>query len=216
MRLLVLVLPALVLPGKEHVVPEVAVMLGPLPRTIRTFRRKYPSLDFRLTEMASSAILEAVRNGAADLGLLRGADQDPAVRTQIRWKEPMVAILPNDFSAPESPLAATRLRNQPFVFFPRHLGPSFYDETIAWSRRAGFVPQVAQEARQWSSIMSLVAAGMGVSIGPESIAGLMPKAVRCVPLQGFTTTVRLVSRTGEPAPAVRNFVRIAGEALRYN
>jgi DNA-binding transcriptional LysR family regulator len=193
-----------------------SLMLGPLPRMIRTFRARYPRVEFRLNEMASSVILESVRAGAADLGLIRGTDKDAEIQTHLRWKEAMVAILPPAHpAAAESTMPAGRLRHEPFVFFPRHLGPSFYDEVIGYCRRAGYVPQVAQEARQWSSILSLVSAGMGVSIGPAPVAALMPKAVRCIPLQGFETTARLVGRAAGSNPAAAKFVAIARRE-RYN
>lgn len=184
-----------------------SLMLGPLPHIIRKFRKNYPRVDFRLSEMASSAILQAVHAGAADLGLIRGMDEDAGIETHLRWKEAMAAILPDRY--PLAPaISIGQLRDEPFVFFPRHLGPSFYDEVIAWCRKTGFTPMVAQEARQWSTIVSLVSAGMGVSIGPLSVATLCPKSVRCLPLKGFQTTVRLVSRANESNAALRNFVEI--------
>ena len=53
---------------------------------------------------------------------------------------------------------------------------------------------------------------MGVSIGPQSIGVLLPKAVRYVPLKGFETTVRMVGRRGSSNPAVSNFLGIARHA----
>jgi DNA-binding transcriptional LysR family regulator len=193
-----------------------SLMLGPLPRMIRTFRAKYPRVEFRLSEMASSVILESVRSGVSDLGLIRGTDRDAEIQTHLRWKEAMVAILPpSHAAAAEASIPAGRLRGEQFVFFPRHLGPSFYDEVIGHCRRSGYTPQVAQEARQWSSILSLVSAGMGVSIGPAPVAALMQKAVRCVPLQGFETTARLVGRAAASNPSAERFVAIARHE-RYN
>lgn len=188
-----------------------SLMLTALPQVIRAFRKKYPRVEFRLSEMASSSILQAVEAGTADLGLIRGMDKEPGIATHLRWGEAMVAIVPNGYPGEQISIAA--LRGEPFVFFPRHLGPSFYDEVIGCCRRAGFTPEVAQEARQWSSIVSLVSAGMGVSIGPRSVARLMPRAARFVPIKGFRTAVRLVSRAGASSPAVRNFVEIAKDVL---
>ena len=50
-------------------------MLGELPRLIRAFRKKYPQVDFRLQEMATSAILQSVAAGATDLGCADYIDQ---------------------------------------------------------------------------------------------------------------------------------------------
>jgi DNA-binding transcriptional LysR family regulator len=186
-----------------------SLMLGALPHTIRQFRRKYPRVEFRLSEMASSAILDAVQVGTADVGLLRGLDKHADIETHVRWQEPMVAILPRVGVSADARAAWKQLRSQPFVFFPRQLGPAFYDEVMRYCKRMGLVPVVSQEARQWSSVLSLVSAGMGVSIGPESVAALLPKSVSCVPLEGFRTAVRLVGRRAASNPAVANFLAIA-------
>lgn len=183
--------------GPLSVATAPSLMLGELPSRIRAFRKRYPNVQFRLDEMASSAILRAVESGVVDLGLIRGADRHPGIDTLARWTEPMVAILPN---------GDADLRHQPFVFFPRELGASFYDEVMRKCRKLlGFTPAVTQEARQWSSIVSLVSAGMGVSIGPASVSQLLPKAARYVPLDSFVTTVRLIGRSGQSSPAARNF-----------
>lgn len=187
-----------------------SLMLGALPKTIRRYRKMYRSVDFRPLEMATRAILQAIQTGAADLGLIRGVDACPEIETHLRWEEAMVAIVPND-----SPLAAkdvvsvSQLRSEPFVFFPRHLGPFFFDAVMEHCQRAGFRPAVSQEARQWSSILSFVSAGMGVSIGPQSVAVLLPKAVTSVPIRGFRTAVRLVGRRSALNPAAANFLKIA-------
>lgn len=188
--------------GEVTLATAPSLMLGALPRVIRTFRKRWPNVDFRLSEMASSAILQAVQTGTADLGLIRGLDKHPEIATHLRWKEPMVAILPQDLDIKD-------LRTSPFVFFPRHLGPSFYDEVIGYCRKSGFVPLVTQEARQWSSIISLVSAGMGVSIGPQSAASLIPQGVKCLPLKGFQSQVRLVGRKGSTNPVVANLLATA-------
>ena len=74
-------------------------------------------------------------------------------------------------------------------------------------------PAIAQEARQWSSIISLVSAGMGVSLAPQSIQSLLPKAVRFVPIPRANTTVRIIGRkTGAANPAIENFLQICRTA----
>ncbi len=192
--------------GQLTVATAPSLMLGGLPRVIRAFRKKYPRVAFRLSETASSAIVDAVRGGTADLGLIRGTEKDAEIARHLHWKEGMVKIVPKGFSE-------ARMWAEPFVFFPRHLGPSFYDEVMAWCGR----PVVAQEARQWSSIVSLVSAGMGVSVGPECVARLMPDEAQFLPIRGFRTNVSLVGRAGDSNPAVAHFVaaaRVEFEARR--
>ncbi len=187
-----------------------SLMLGFLPRVIRAFQRKYPRVAFRLNETASSEILKALSTGSADLGLLRGADRDTRIQTLLAWKEPMVAILPPDHAlARATDVKLAGLKAEPFVLFPRHIGPAFHDDILRHCRRAGFTPTIAQEARQWSSIIALVSAGMGVSVGPEVVRDLLPRSARFPALQGFTTTVRFAAPAGAGSnPALSNFMEL--------
>ncbi len=196
--------------GQLTVATAPSLMLGFLPQVIRNFRRRYPRVDFRLKETASSEIVKALRSGTANLGLLRGEDRDPDVRTLLQWNEPMVAILPRNhpFQA-ASRIALGALKGEPFVMFPRAVGPSLHDEVLKQCKKAGFTPAIAQEARQWSSIISLVSAGMGVSVGPASLAAMLPKAARYPAINGFRTTVRLAAGVDAANdPVLTNFMQL--------
>jgi DNA-binding transcriptional LysR family regulator len=201
--------------GELTVATAPSLMLGALPGVIRGYRKRYPGVRFRLLEMASSAILDAVRAGTADLGFVRGLDKDPEMETLLQWAEPMVAVVGRDHRLAKAGGAELRdLRAEPFVFFARQLGPYFYDEVMGYCRKAGFVPEVREEARQWSSVVSLVAAGLGVSVAPAPVAGLMPRAVRYLPLAGVRTSARVVGARGAGSGAARGHfleaARVAG------
>ena len=71
-----------------------------------------------------------------------------------------------------------------------------------------------QEATQWSSVIGLVSAGIGVSIGPASVATLLGGAVEIRPLPHCSTQVHLLGASAHEHPAVRQFVTLAKEAYR--
>ena len=60
------------------------------------------------------------------------------------------------------------LADEPFVFYSRPSGPAVHDTIVGYCRAAGFTPRIEQEAADVQTIVSLVAAGLGVSllIGP--------------------------------------------------
>src|SRR3546814_7226084 len=58
---------------------------------------------------------------------------------------------------------------EPFVLFSRAVGAGLHDEIVAACRVAGFSPRVVQEASQVTSIVNLVASGLGVSLLPASM-----------------------------------------------
>jgi DNA-binding transcriptional LysR family regulator len=158
-----------------------SLMLDALPRAILAFRNQMPAVDLRLREMATSRIFDAIESGAADVGLVRGPNVPDSLQTLASWKEPLVAILPQKHRLARTRRFALKLlAKEPFVFFPRDLGPGFYEELLNYCREAGFEPRITQEATQWSSVISLVSAGIGVSIGPASVV----KSAQSQPSQG--------------------------------
>ena len=192
-----------------------SLMLDTLPRVIRRFRDRFPGVDLRLREMATSRIFDALESGGADLGLVRGPRVPESLPTLASWKEPLVAILPPDHTLTRARhFELKRLAAEPFVFFPRELGPGFYDELLGHCRNAGFEPRVVQEATQWSSVISLVSAGIGVSVGPASVAKLLEGAVEVRSLPRRSTHVHLLGASAREHPSVRHFVTLAREAYR--
>ncbi len=145
-----------------------------LPALLGAFRQRSPGVEIDLLESTGDEQLRLLEDGALDAGILIPAERSPALRWLPLYEEPLVAVLPR-----RSPLARRRgalplkaLRGEPFVLFPRPLAPSLYDEVLATTRRAGFSPRVAQEARQMQTIIGLVAGGLGVSIVPACMQRL--------------------------------------------
>src|SRR4029078_9881039 len=90
------------------------------------------------------------------------------LRAERVYAEPLVAAL-----AETQPLAARQrlsLRSpagEPFLLFPRPVGPAMWDDIIASCRAAGFSPRVVQEVAGWHTLAGLVGAGVGVSFLPR-------------------------------------------------
>jgi DNA-binding transcriptional LysR family regulator len=71
----------------------------------------------------------------------------------------------------------SQLAGEPFILFPRALGPNFFDQIVGVCRSAGFGPKIAQEAIQMGTIVSLVAIGLGVALVPASLKNLRRSGV---------------------------------------
>jgi DNA-binding transcriptional LysR family regulator len=191
-----------------------SVMLTALPSAIRRYRERYPEVAFTLHELSTSAIEEAVRGGRIDLGFLREAQPGPPLVCEQLCSEPLVAVLPA-----AHPLARRRtlhlgaLSAEPFVFFPRRLGPAFHDRLAACCTAAGFTPRIAQEATQWQTIVALVEAGMGVSLAPAGVRKFGWRGVATVPVPGAKTAIFMCRRDEEPSPAVFCFLSLVKPAF---
>jgi DNA-binding transcriptional LysR family regulator len=63
-------------------------------------------------------------------------------------------------------------------------------------------------------VIGLVSAGLGVSIGPASIARLLAGAVEIRPLPKITTHVQLVRSADRDHPAIASFAQLVRDAYR--
>lgn len=161
--------------------------------TIREYRRRWPEVRLSLTEMNTNLLMERLIRGEIDAAFIRPGLEDPRdVRLKRLADEPMLLALPAGHALAklaQVPLSA--LATEPFILFPRVVGLSLYDDIAAACRNAGFELVVAQEAPQIPSVVNLVAANLGVSIVPASIAQIKLDGVAYRPIEGPPLVARL-------------------------
>nr|WP_315847215.1 LysR substrate-binding domain-containing protein [uncultured Achromobacter sp.] len=145
---------------------------APLLRALRDFRNTHPAVAFTLQEATTHEQVQALEAGRADIGFLRTpGSTTPTLRFETLLREPIHVALPAEHPLADDPVVAlAALKDEPFVASPRRLGQGFHDQLIQLCQTAGFVPRVAQEARQLQTVVALVAAGFGVALLPASLA----------------------------------------------
>ncbi|WP_267551415.1 LysR family transcriptional regulator [Rhizobium rhizogenes] len=180
--------------------------------TIREFRDHWPGVLLSLTEMNTNALMERLVRGEIDAAFIRpGLEDTRDVRLKRFADEPMMIALParHPLAARDRvPIAA--LAGEPFILFPRMVGLSLYDDIVAACREAGFELVVTQEAPQIPSIVNLVAANLGVSIVPASIAQIKLDGVAYRPIDGPPLVARLglASLKAQRSPIVANLMSL--------
>src|SRR5580704_11681443 len=124
-----------------------SVMFTELPAAIGSYRRRYPKVELRLRELATSAQIAALLNGTLDLAFLRDGDPTEGIRITTLLKEKYVAVLPEGHPLTRRrSLSVKALEGEPFIMFARRMGPLAYDRTIACCERGGFHPNIVQDA----------------------------------------------------------------------
>jgi DNA-binding transcriptional LysR family regulator len=192
-----------------------SVMFTNLPAAIESYRRRFPKVELRLREFDTSAQISRLLNGTLDLAFLRDGDPTDGIDMATVLKERYVAVLPAAHAlARKSALRMADLRDQPFIFYARRMGPLAFDRTMACCERAGFRPNIVQDAPQWPTLVRLVAAGLGVSLAPACVANVtLQGAVYRDVHAGGRTTIDLALKTGTDNVLAANFATIARENL---
>jgi DNA-binding transcriptional LysR family regulator len=185
-----------------------------IPHLVREHRRRFPDVEVLLREMSTPAQVHALRDGEIDVGFLRlPADIDELVAHVVR-EERMALMLPVSHPLAELrevPLQA--LARERLIVFPAAPRPSWADTVIAACREAGFEPDVAQEAMESATVVSFVAAGIGVAPVPEGLLLLARPGVVCrlVAPPAPVTRLAVVHRAGELLPAVAALLDVIRE-----
>jgi LysR family transcriptional regulator, hydrogen peroxide-inducible genes activator len=163
------------------VIPTVAPYF--LPRRLAVFSKKYPNVRVSVVEEITALLLEALRSGGVDVAML--ALPLPARSHEFLsfpvLTEKLFAVLPKRHALARRPqVSLDDLRDEPFLLLRD--GHCFRDTALDVCKQARMHPKVVFESGQFSSILSMVAAGMGISIVPKMAVDTHLSDCRFVPL----------------------------------
>jgi DNA-binding transcriptional LysR family regulator len=194
-----------------------SAMLTPLPAMLGFYLRQYPKVQLQLSESYTSGIVQSLAKGALDAGFVRDGGPSDALHVETIYSEPFVAVLPDTHRlAARKVISASQLRDEPFVFFSPLAGALAYRKPVSLCEEHGFRPRVVQEAPQWLTILSLVGAGLGVSIAPACVRQIAVPNIVCCSLRGasITSDIELAYRADEDRAIVHAFANIARSNFR--
>lgn len=187
-----------------------------VPRVIRAYREISPLVSLALEESGSGELVQGLHNEEIDAAFIRSPVADVAGLTvRPLLEEKMIVAVPSGHalakgvSSKTPPLPLSALAKETFILYKRPGGPGLYDTIIAACRNVGFSPRVVQEAPRIISTLNLVAAGLGVSVVPESLRRLQMDGVvyrRLADSAALSAPLILVYRSGDNAAAVRRFI----------
>jgi len=178
---------------------------------LRAFTQDRPDVHVRLQEGFTGTTLDLLERAAADVGIVRDADERDGISLAPLLEEPFVAVLPTTHPlAGHDTVTAGQLASSPLILFPAQAGARAHSLNLQPFREASMAPDIAFEGSEWNTILHLVSAGLGVTIAPRSAATPLPDGAVSVTLTGTDarSTVQLATRTDDDRPLVRQFQSI--------
>ncbi|OIN50214.1 LysR family transcriptional regulator [Pseudomonas azotoformans] len=147
-----------------------------VPSVLRRFRETFVGVTVVLEEAGTGELLDALMHEKLDAAFIRSPlSGTQSLQDEPILVEPMLLALPTEHPLAinwGSPLPLAALATESFVLYRRRVGLGLYDAILVACREAGFSPKVVQEAPRMTATLSLVAAGLGVSIVPASMQRL--------------------------------------------
>jgi len=189
--------------------PSVAATL--LPQAITKFRQSYPNVDFRITELQSPNIAEAVADGACDFGV----SVQPSRNSRVAYRP----LIDDDIylvCRADAPIAARKsvpwavFKDLPFIA----MVPGCSIRAIAESvfRKLEFDIKPHYECQHLSTAFSLIDAGLGISAMSSLMILHQAKYGNLVALPliqpAASRPIGIVTRVGRSvSPAAQQFLK---------
>lgn len=195
-----------------------------LPELLGAFRgTRTPEVAVEARELSTAQQTKALHDGEIDLGLLTLPVGDESLIIRRLFREPIVLVLPAGHrlarGSADTPVELANLRGEPFVLCPRYHRAGSTQTILDHCRQAGFEPRVTQEIEHKQALVGLIAAGVGLSLLPQSMTGLLHEGVTPRWLTPPLPPLELVAAWRRPegsadSPLRRRFVETAVKTAR--
>ncbi|MBP3935435.1 LysR family transcriptional regulator [Pseudomonas fragi] len=165
-----------------------------LPRLIRSLHARFPRIELELKDMPGPDQAVALKNGQLDFGLMRLPATIPGIQTREVLQESFIVALPGDHPLVAcTSLHPTDLSQLPVFILARRYAPGFYDEVMQALTHRGAHLQNATELGEFTTMLALVSAGLGVGLLPANAGRALPANVisRPLELQDYRATTGL-------------------------
>jgi len=197
-----------------------SVMYEPrFPRLLTDFSKNRPGVRISLHETPILTQIDSVRSRQLDIAIIR----DPIPLNTLEGvdhftlsSQRLVIALPAAHRlATSETIPLAELANDPFLAFADPPGVGMGQALLDLGRAAGFEPRITQKVSEIATLVSLVAAGFGVSLVAETVRHLRLPGVCYRPIAGVDAPSNLivVHRRFERSAAVRallDSIRSAG------
>lgn len=140
-----------------------------LPAAIASLGRAHPRLRLMLRDLETAESLPALASDEVDLAVVDEYDEatrihEPGIELLDLLTEPLLVALPPGHPAGEGPVPLGSLRDAAWIMDTEASG--ICRALVRACRRAGFEPHVRSNCRDYSVIIALVEAGLGVAMLP--------------------------------------------------
>jgi len=192
-----------------------SILRGRLADLLAAYRKDAPSVRMTVHEQAPALQIAALLNRTTNISLNRSIPTEHMLHSELAWSEEVVVAMQKTHPlARRKRITLADLASEDQVVlqpesseFARYIQKCCVD--------AGFLPRVSQQVIDAQSVPSLIAAGFGVALVPQSIARFTTDEIVFRPIRPSppSADVFLVFRKDETSMVVHNFIKLARRFL---
>lgn len=180
-----------------------------VPDLLRAYRLEHPHVQFVLHQGAAQHLVDRVRDGLSDIGLVGPKPYELQVPGhvglswhQLELQRLAIAVPVGHWASERKSIAMHELADEPFIGMLPGYGTRMLLDSLA--AEAGFVPRFVFESMELTTVSGLVTAGLGCALLPLDDPYL--NATNLIPLEPVRyRELGLVWRDGDDAPPVTQF-----------
>lgn len=150
-----------------------------MPRLIKGFQEIYPNVQFLFHQGDYSSIQEWIKTGAVDFGFITPPAVTDLETVTIKDGE-MLVVLPKDHAlASRSSIRLEEIVDEPYILMEE----GHYSEPVNAFHAAGLKPNIKYTIHDDYAIMTMVEAGLGISILAELVLRRTGYNIVCLPIE---------------------------------
>ncbi|MBP2661963.1 MAG: transcriptional regulator, LysR family [Firmicutes bacterium] len=189
-----------------------------LPKLLQPYRSEFPFVDISVLQLSTTDQIQSLLNGEINIGILCAPIKNSQLNFEVIHQEPFIIAMPRNhpLASKSGPIEVQEFSKELFIMIPRNSGQIYYDTIINICHNAGFSPNITQEVHELHTSISLVAAGMGVALVPDSIQNLRVRGITYRQLKNSVSTLKtaLAWRNDETSPLVHTFIALAKKSIQ--
>nr|WP_245250816.1 LysR family transcriptional regulator [Pantoea endophytica] len=157
---------------------------GLVPALLNLFVPLHPHSDIHIIEDKTINLIPKLKSGWLDMIFIREPQSiDASLAVRFITRESCVLAVPIQHAlADRERVAVADFQHEAMIIPDRRTRPHSHDLTMSLFKLAGFTPHIAQFAEEKQTILSLVAAGLGLAVVPASYRTMNSDSVSYIAL----------------------------------
>jgi len=154
--------------GMVRIQANASALAQYLPDDLATFAASHPAIKISLAEERSGAIVDAVRSGATDIGIVMEGAEAAGLELYDYRTDKLVAVMPRKHPVRARHLAFAKLLDHDFVGLESNTVIS--QILIAQASHAGKPLRLRVQVKSFDVVARMIQAGLGIGVLPEAAA----------------------------------------------
>lgn len=161
-----------------------------LDRVLERFHREHPSVSLKIAEGTSRDAQIMVREGRIDIAFMAGTHEIPDLNSRVIWRDRLMVGLPALHRLAERQGVEWRqLATETFLVRQGGTGPQVHDLIVARSVGKWLTPTIQRVDVERSTLLSMIAAGHGISLFMEDSTVANTASVVFLPVSDEPETI---------------------------